>query len=102
MTARISRVRLKLIGVRPRKPTRRFTRMRLRMARRAENEERQNSRPRKTMTIQVVTKVVTAEAPLWTSFSGKRPMELFSRNLEPPPPLLRKVFACRQGFRLVG
>jgi hypothetical protein len=54
--------------------------MRLRMARRAENEERQNSRPRETVTIQVVTKVVIAEVPLWTSFSGKRPMELFLRT----------------------
>src|SRR6516162_10503151 len=80
MTARTSRVRSKLIGVRPRNPTRRFTRMRLRMARRAENEERQNSRPRETVTIQVVTKVVIAEVPLWTSFSGKRPMELFLRT----------------------
>ena len=36
----------------------------LRMARRAENEERQNSRPRETVTIQVVTKVVIAEVLL--------------------------------------
>ena len=51
-----------------------------RMARQAENEERQNSRRRETVTIQVVTKVLIAEVPLWTSFCGKQPMELFFRT----------------------
>ena len=49
----------------------------LRMARRAENEGRQNSRPRETATIQVLTKVVIAEVPLLLRETA---MELFLRT----------------------